>query len=245
MIVAAYGFPGLSLLELSAMLNKLGVTYGAVRQGSLTKIKGRMERQSVYPVIFQNATLFLRTQKKFGKARVIALVLDNPYTLQHELGLTLAGAVFTKKSILFSQFTHQNLKDMLIACKDKTEPLSFTRTPYILTKEVLKDYSASSLSELQTFLYKIKDTDNREFVSKTVKRWMTTAHSFDVLEPKLKKYLQPKNIETLKKIMVTPNMKKFREAVRKVADKPTSLVTVAKRYKVNSFDIKYLLSTTS
>lgn len=245
MIVSAHGFPGLSILELSAMLGNLGVTYGVVRQGSLTKVQGRMEKQSIFPVIFQSASVFLRTQRKFGKSRIVALVLDNPYALQHELGLTLVGATFTKRSILFSQFTERDLKQLLVSCKDKTEPVTYARVPFSLTREVLKDYSASSLSELQTFLYKIKDTDNRDFVSKIVKKWMVSSQPFNVLEPKLKKYVQVKGVESLKKIINTPTMQTFREAVRKVAANPEKLAAVAKEYKVSAFDIKYLLSTTA
>jgi hypothetical protein len=243
MIVAAFGMPGMSTLELTALLHKLGVTFGVVRQGKLVRVQGRMEKQSLYPVVFQNAALFLRTYRKFGKSRVVAFVLDNPYTLQHELELMLVGATFTKNSILYSQFTEMDLKNVLLTCKLRHSPMHFQKHPYSLTQQVLKDYSASSLSGLQTFLYKIKDSESRDFVSKVVKKWMTEDEDFSVLEPKLKKFLQLKAIETLKTIINSPTMKTFREAVRKVAANPAKLQTVAKEFKVNAFDIKYLLST--
>lgn len=227
------------------MLNGLGVTYGLVKGSKLTRVNGRMERQSLFPVIFHTASMFMRTHKKFKDSRVVALVLDNPYALQHELGLTLVGATFTKNSILFSQFTKKDLKDYLVRCRDLSEPLEFERVPYNLTAEVLKDYSASSLSALQTFLYKIKDTDSREFVSKTVKKWMTSDATFDVLEPKLKRYVSLRSIEGLKAIVNTTSMRNFRAAVRKAAAHPNRIARIAKDHKVNAFDIKYLLSTTA
>lgn len=239
------GLPGLSVLETTAMLNKLGVTYGVVVNGRLQRVQGRMGNQSLYPVVFHTASVFMRTYKRFVSKRVVAIILDNPYVLHHEMGLTLVGATFTKNSILFSQFTHLDLKRVLIECKDKTEDLSFTRTPYSLTQEVLKLYGASSLSALQTFLYKIKDVESREYVSKTVKTWMRSDAAFSALEPKLKKQLPLKNIEALKAIVNTKAMRTFREAVRKVAAKPEMLQKVAKDYKLAAFDIKYLLSTTS
>lgn len=245
MIVQATGLPGLSVLETTHMLNKLGVTYGVVTNGRLQRIKGRMPNQALYPVVFHTGAMFMRTYHRFKSKRIAALVLDNPYVIQNELGLSMAGATFTKNSILFSQFTEKDMKALLIEAKDKTEELTFSRIPYSITTEVLKLYGASSLSALQTFLYKIKDLESREFVSKTVKSWMRTDATFSVLEPKLKKYLPLKNIEALKVIVNTKAMRTFREAVRKVAANPESLQKVAKEYKLAAFDIKYLLSTTS
>jgi hypothetical protein len=245
MIVQALGLPGLSVLETTSMLNRLGVTYGAVTNGRLQRVQGRMENQSLYPVVFHTASIFMRTHKRFVSKRVVAIIIDNPYVLHHEMGLTLVGATFTKDSILFSQFTHLDLKQTLINCKDKREPLEFTRTPYSMTTDVLKLYGASSLSALQTFLYKIKDVESREYVSKTVKNWMRTDAAFSALEPKLKKYIPMKSIEGLKSIVNTKAMRSFREAVRKVATHPETLQKVAKEYKLAAFDIKYLLSTTS
>lgn len=245
MIVKALGLPGLSVLETTAMLQKLGVTFGVVTNGRLQRVQGRMENQSLYPVVFHTASMFMRTYKRFASKRVVAIILDNPYVLHHEMCLTLVGATFTKNSILFSQFTHLDLKQVLIECKDSTEALEFTRTPYSLTAEVLKLYEASSLSALQTFLYKIKDVENREYVSKTVKNWMRSDAAFSALEPKLKKYIPMKSIEALKTVVNTKAMRTFREAVRKVAVKPDTLQKVAKDYKLAAFDIKYLLSTTS
>lgn len=245
MIVQAHGLPGLSVLETTAMLTKLGVTYGVVTNGRLQRVEGRMENQSLYPVVFHTASMFMRTYHRFKAKRVVAFVLDNPYVIQHELGLSMVGATFTKNTILFSQFTEKDMKAVLIEAKEKTEGLTFTRTPYSLTTEVLKLYGASSLSALQTFLYKIKDVENREFVSKTVKTWMRTDATFAVLEPKLRKTIPMKSIEALKAIVNTKAMRTFREAVRKVAAKPDTLQKVAKEYKLAAFDIKYLLSTTS
>jgi hypothetical protein len=245
MIVQATGLPGLSVLETTAMLNKLGVTYGVVVNGRLQRVEGRMENQSLYPVVFHTASMFMRTYNRFKTKRVVALVIDNPYAIQYELGLSMAGATFTKNSILFSQFTEKDMKALLIEAKEMTEPLTFVRMPYSITTEVLKLYGASSLSALQTFLYKIKDVESREFVSKTVKMWMRTDATFAVLEPKLKKYIPLKSIEGLKAIVNTKAMRTFREAVRKVAAKPELLQKIAKDYKLAAFDIKYLLSTTS
>jgi hypothetical protein len=245
MIVQALGLPGLSVLETTAMLQKLGVTFGVVTNGRLQRVQGRMENQSLYPVVFHTASMFMRTYKRFVSKRVVAIIIDNPYVLHYEMGLTLVGATFTKESILFSQFTDKDLKQILISAKDKTEELTFTRVPFSLTTEVLKLYGASSLSALQTFLYKIKDVESREFVSKTVKNWMRSEATFAALEPKLKKYIPLKSIEALKAIVNTKAMRTFREAVRKVAAKPESLQKVAKEYKLAAFDIKYLLSTTS
>jgi hypothetical protein len=245
MIVSAIGIPGLSLLELSYMLSKLGVTYGVVKAGQLEKIQGKMENQSLYPVVFHTGSQFIRTYKRFGKSRVVALVLDNPFVLQHELGLTLAGATFTKTTVLYSQFSNKDLKELLLSCKDKTEPLEFERKPFSLVEQTLKEYSASSLSTLQTFLYKIKDVESREVVSRSVKAWMRTDAQFSSLEPKLKKHLSPKSVLALKSIVTSPSMKTFRQAVRKAAQNPGKISKIAKESKLNAFDIKYLLSTTS
>jgi hypothetical protein len=245
MIVQALGLPGLSVLETTAMLNKLGVTYGVVVNGRLQRVQGRMENQSLYPVVFHRVSMFMRTYKRFASKRVVAIILDNPFVLHYEMGLTMVGATFTKDNILFSQFTHLDLKQVLIMCKDKTEPLTFERTPYSLVTDVLKLYGASSLSALQTFLYKIKDVESREFVSKTVKNWMRSDAAFSALEPRLKKNIPLKSIEALKAIVNTKAMRAFREAVRKVAAHPELLQKVAKEYKLSAFDIKYLLSTTS
>jgi hypothetical protein len=144
-------------------------------------------------VVFHTASMFMRTYNRFKTKRVVALVIDNPYAIQYELGLSMAGATFTKNSILFSQFTEKDMKALLIEAKEMTEPLTFVRMPYSITTEVLKLYGASSLSALQTFLYKIKDVESREFVSKTVKMWMRTDATFAVLEPKLKKYIPLKS----------------------------------------------------
>lgn len=246
MIVANYGVPGLSLYELCLLFNQLNIEYGVVQGRKLQKINPR-EKQAILPVLFSSTKSFLESQAKLQTAtkRVVAFILDNFKTLRYELGVPILGAEERTLGVTFTTFTELQLKEALLLVKDRNRSITVTRSKHNVLTETLKRYAQSSLSELQTFLYKIKDTSNRQQVSVAVKQWIASGKSFDALVAKLKKVLKSEGIETLRSILTTPSMKTFRKAVVEAAKNPDALKEVATKYHVSAFDIKYLLSTNS
>lgn len=243
MIVSALGLPGLSVLETSYMLNTLGLSYGVVDNGKLKHIKGRVQKQSFVPVIFTSAESLVRTYKKFKSARVVALVCDTPWVLHYEIGLPLGGADIKKSGVLFSTFGLKELRSYLLSVKSSKDSLDFYRDTYSLIGSALKEYSASSLSSLQTLLYKIKDIELRGNVSKAIKKWIMSDRAYGELEPKLRKCLQEKALDNMRLVLTSKDMKNFRKAVCAASVSPDKTDKVAKTYKVSAFDIKYIIST--
>lgn len=241
MVVAAFGVPGLTVLELTNLLNQLNVSYGVVRQLKFEFIK--LERNTeVKPVVFASATAFYRTQSKFKKSKVLALVIDTPFTLNKEFGLPLLGATLEKTKCHFHPVLKEDLLK-LIDGKYSDEPVQIVRKTYTPVTEILKSYNSSALSSLQTQLYKIKDTEVRNEVGLTIKKWMASKESVASLEKNLRKAGPDKIALQFVRLLTTAEMKRFREAVQKAKLDPSKLKTIAKKYKISPFDIKYILVT--
>jgi hypothetical protein len=246
MIVASYGVPGLSMYELCLLFNALNIEYGVAQGRKLVKLNQK-PKQAILPVLFSSTKLFLEKQTRLQSAqtRVVVFVLDNFKTLRYELGIPILGAEEKHLGIRFTPFTETHLKEALLQVKDRTKQVTITRTRHNVLAETLKRYNQSSLSELQTFLYKIKDTANRHLVSVVVKKWLASGTSFDSVAQKLRKVLKADSVDTLKSILTTSEMKTFRKAVVAAAKNPDNLKAIATQYGVSTFDVRYLLSTNS
>jgi hypothetical protein len=163
--------------------------------------------------------------------------------LSRELGLPLLAANVKKMGVEFLPFESEDLKKVIITSSKNELPIKVTKQPYFPVKELLRNYNASSLSTLQTALYKIKDTEVREHVSSITKAWVITTLDAHVLEKQLKKHLAGRPLVSFVSLMTGTEMLKVRQAILKVKAHPETLKAIAKAAKINAFDLKYLLST--
>lgn len=245
MIVAAYGVPGITVVELSLLFTSINVSHGIVKQSILRRVKVNPTgiAQPLMPVIFNSGSTFLRTNLKFKNTKVVAFVCDNPIVLTRNLKLPLIGAETTKRSITFSKITEDTLKEILIDCTYRETPLDILDHKYKPVDEILKLYEQSDLSRIQTFLYKIKEVENREKVSKLVKTWLLTSAPFSKIEGKLQKEIKHHTVDILKSMLTQSSVDNLRRAIRKVKTGKLSILKAAKLYKVSAFDLRYLLAT--
>jgi hypothetical protein len=244
MIISAYGCPGITCVELALMFNNLKINYGLVRRQRLTKVlDNNREDQPIFPAVFNSVSMFLRTYGKFKPStKVVAFIIDSPVVLTQNLGLPLVGAEVSKYSAIFSKITEESLKEVLLACTPLDTPLTFANQRYKPVDEILKRYEQSDLSKLQTFLYKIKEQDTRDRVSKLTKSWLLTSSPFSSIEGKLHKDLSPNVANTLQTMLTLPSVANLRKAIRKVKTNKLSAVKASKIYKVSAFDLRFLLA---
>lgn len=244
MIVSAYGLPGLTCVELALMFNNLGINYGLVRRQKLTRITNNVSKiQPIFPVVFSSGSMFLRTQGKFKTAKVVAFVLDNPIVLTKNLDLPLLGAEYLPRQVLtFNRVDEDKLKEILLRDTSASVSMTFSDLRYKPVEETLKKYEQSDLSYLQTFLYKIKDVDTRDKVSSLTKNWLLTSLPYSTIEGKLHRYLKPAIAETLKTMLTTPSVDNLRVAIRQVKTNKLTPAKAAKKYKISSFDLRFLLA---
>jgi len=249
MIVSAYGVPGITCVELALMFNDLGINYGLVRQHQkFTKVQNTTKpNQPVYPVVFSSVPTFLRTQGKFKAQKVVAFVVDNPVSLTKNVSpvLPMIGAVTVKTFTTYTKITQEELKKALKASVNLDTPIVFSSKKFKPVDEILKKYEQSDLSVLQTFLYKIKDTDVRDKVSLLTKDWLLTSAPYAKIEGRLHKQLKPGIAETLRQMLTTSSVENLRKAIRQVKQHKLTIGKAAKAYKVSAFDIRYLMSSHS
>ncbi len=245
MIVAAYGVPGITGIELALMLGKLKVDYGIVKQNSFRKVllEGRLKPQPIFPVIFTSSTCLLRTQGRFKIAKVVAFVVDNPVVLTRNIKVPLLGAEATTTGLEFSHITEGVLRSLLIENANKEEQLLFSDHKYQPIKEILKKYEQSDLSKIQTFLYKIKEVDKRDRVSRLIKTWLLTAAPLSKIESRLQKEIKPAIVDNLRAMLCQPSVDNLRVAIRQVKQNKLTPTKAAKKYKISAFDLRYLIAT--
>lgn len=237
MIVSAYGLPGLSVLELTYMLNSIGVTYGVVINNKLTKVGETLP--PVTPIVFESPSMYARTHARFGARKVSALVLGDPFTLEKEYGLPLVGATIEKSRCTFSHIDEQALKALIV---DGPE-VEVSRKLYDPVPAILKGFESTALAGLQTALYRVKDAETRAKVNRLVKDYFLTSESLISLERKLHNVSGEKVANLFVKLMQAEDIKRLRDAVHGAKRTPNKIKTIAKKNKVSPFDIKYLLAS--
>lgn len=252
MIIAAYGVPGITVVELALMFNKLNLTYGLVISGGLKKVGPTLDItetdsccQPAFPVIFNSHSTFLRTHGKFKRIKVIAFIVDNPVVLTRSLKIPLLGAYSTKHLTTFSRVGVNDIKEILIGCTYKDTPIEVSNKKYKPVDEILKSYEQSDLAKIQTFLYKIKDIDHRERVSKLIKNWLLTSTPFSKIEGRLQKEIKPRIVDVLKVMLTQLSIDNLRVAIRQVKNNKLSPGKASKQFKISAFDLRYLLATTT
>ena len=242
MILAAYGLPGLSVLEVTFMLNQLGIGYGVVVDSKLEVIKGKTH-PSIKVVVFESISSVLKTAPKLRSTKVIALVLDNPYVLAKEYDLPLLGSSLGNTRCDFTAFSVTELREALKEASRRTEEVQIKKTPFNPVPSILKSYNASSLSDIQTQLYRIKDVSQRAEVGRAVKSYFSSKVSLTSLQAKLEKLSTPKVAESFVTLLQTEGMKTLRSVVQAAVANPSKLKSLAKKKKISPFDVKYLIVT--
>lgn len=243
MIVSAYGMTSMSPMELASMLASLKITFGMVHKATIQKHRGEWPSQILFPVIFTSATSFLQTYRKFKTSRVVAFVMDNPFTLSRELSLPLLGAEVTGLKVTVQAFGIDELRSLLGRDVELKEPLDFRRRPYTPFREVMDKYAGSDLGKIQTFLYRVKDTEVRKKVNKAVKTWMVNDRSLKSLEREVRRIAGETVWLSLQKVVDSDSIGALRQAILKAKDNPGAINRIAKELKISPFDIRYLLAT--
>lgn len=241
MLVAAYGLPTLSVLELTYWLESLGFSYGVVKLNALTRVV-KPKKHNYTPVVFNSARAYLRTAEKF-KPDIVALVLDDAVTLSKEYGLPLIGGELQKDVFTPSPLHRADLLKLLTP--KKSEPVVVERFPYDPVPRILKSYNSSVLAALQTQFYRIKTTDSREEVVILIRNWLSSKESVKGLETRLYSLVSEKTVAALLSVITSADFVRFRTAIQETKANPKKLVTIAKKYKISPFDIKYILAQRS
>ena len=233
MIVAAYGVPWLSVLELTHVMEGLDHPYGVVNRQGLTKLNVDKPQMLVTPVVFASAGLVVNTQKRF-KSRILALVVDQETVLERELGLVNMGP---------QALGRVQLKSIIRQSQRLTTPVLIERQPYSPVADVLSRFKQSSMSMLQTAIHKAKRVDPNTEVGKLVYGWLKSELSAERVRSKLQR-LGPKG-EDLCTLMATKEVKKLRMAVTAVAATGEAKIdVVARKHGVTPFDIRFVLRAT-
>jgi hypothetical protein len=241
MLVAAYGLPTLSVLEVTYWLEALGISYGVVKQNTLHKV-AKPKKHDYTPVVFNSARAYLRTAEKF-RSDIIALVTDDAVTLSREYGLPLVGGDLQKD--VFTPTPLRNTDLLRLLTPRKEDPIVVERFPYNPIPRILKGYNSSVLSALQTQFYRIKVNDSREEVVIAVRNWLSSRDSVRSLETKLYKLAPEKTVTALLAVITSADFVRFRTAIQETKANPKKLLTIAKKYKISPFDIKYILAQRS
>lgn len=237
MLVAAYGLPTLSVLELSYWLEGTGLSYGVVRNTGLQKVK--KQRGPVTPVVFSSARLWARTVSRFT-GDVLAFVVDDPITLSREYGLPLVGGELVHDRFIAQTVKHSDLAKLLTV--RKPQQIQVTRSPFNPVAKILKGYRSSVLAVLQTQFYRIKKTEGREDVVAAVRAWLPTREPISTLSGRLSRIVSERQANLVIGILKSPEFVKFRSAIQDVKANPKRINAVAKQHKISPFDIKYVLA---
>lgn len=254
MIVRAYGVPGVTGIELAYIFQSLRLYFGIVRDYHFLKSERprnfSIDSQPIIPVIIYGASTALRVQHKFKMSKVVAFIVDNPYSLAYTLKIPLLGAeILNKNGVVFSKIDKDLIEKILDLVLVETKNYKLQEGVVLKfhnhrpVEDILKKYEQSDLSSLQTLLYKIKNVETRSKVSVLTKNWLMTSVPFSKIESRLQTEIdKPAVIDGVKNLLTSSTVANLRLAIRQVNTNKLTLAKAAKKYKVSPFDLRFLFA---
>lgn len=254
MIVRAFGIPTLTCSQITTALSTMAVDYGTVIGGKLEKY--RTEHTSlpkpetpVIPIVFDSPSAFLARQDRF-KIKVLALVMGDPVTLGLSLGLPCLGVRVDPKTFAVTDvpFNIAVLREILRRSLEVDDHVEVSREPVDITGTLLKSYSSSVLPALQGTLYRVKDKEIRTQMSRVIHKFLCGKFGLPALQSKLFKLTdgrvgaQTEIVDRLTTVLTGRDFKVFRQVVRTVYQHPSKIEVLARRHKISTFDIRYVLA---
>ena len=241
MILAAYGITGIGVVQLGSILFSLRQPYGVVNQGRLTRIHGPNGETlgNPAPIIFMGVKTFLRNHKKFKKANVVAFVLDSPLELSG-LGIPLLGVEALPKQLYsFTTLTDKDIAQCLNVRAGSTVDVIY-KPINVLKRLVASNINISLLSPIQTFIYTIKNQEQRKKVNNLIKTWFTSNELNKKIETQLRRNLPEKTANRIILILTDPRLANLKLALAELEKDDSRLILISKKYKVSTYDLRYM-----
>jgi hypothetical protein len=241
MLVAAYGFPGISFIETLEILQRLNLSYNAVSNEVFT-FKSSKELPFKL-VVFRSLSSFIFKKSKLETTdyKVVAIVIDNIEVLKNT-NLLLQGY----ESNTFVTFADAEILKLVESnCRNKQSVFEFIKrpTPSIFAKLINKYNADSVVQEIQTSFYRIKNVDTRAVVSNAVKELILSKTTYKKCFEKCNKVCNEKEMLAVFQHLKTPETKKLIAAIKEVDSiKNVRLEKIARSYNISPFDIRYFLS---
>lgn len=239
-IYGLYGLPGVSVYQFHTMCSSLQRSYAIATPSGLER--HLFENSSYpYPVLVQSVANFWRVFRRFKKP-VCVFVIDNPIHLLSYNAVLLGAHQVKKFQFSFSSVRATDIDLAIESCPNSPVPIS--RGPISVINAILETTdSSSSLSVLQTALYKIRDQAIRKTFQESMYKYLAGQLSLKRVHLSIRGKLDEEFATKLLSILSRPDYQALRDAAQEVfrtRSAATNWERVSKRYKVSRFDLKYV-----
>jgi hypothetical protein len=230
MILAAYGIPDYSTIQMSECLRDLRLSHtieGGFIRHMVCTVDGLCKEQPVWPIVVDRVKAIpkLRT----NKSHTVLFVCDSRAAL----------ATTNLDRILWPEQRSTNfgddLKLALIKARRQTEDWTLVNNEPTTLDYVNSATTPSFVNKCQDAIYKITPYALRKEVQQLLIAYLAGTASYTALNKKLKTSLK---LQTLSDLMHTPKAKELRDAVAMLSK--TSVEEVAKKTGFQTFELLYL-----
>ncbi len=242
MLVQAYGFPGISFLEILATLQRLDISYTAISSTVHQFDSSKSSNSNFKLVVFRSLSSFLFKKTKLESTghKVVAFIVDGIETLKNT-NLPLKGY----ESNTFITFSDNEIEILVKSIKINVDTFAFRKKvgPSVFARLIAKYNADSVVQEIQTSFYRIKNVETRLVVSKAVKDYILSNSNYKKTFSTCNKVCSEKEMLAVFQHLKTPETKKLIAAIKEVDHiKNIKLEKIARSYNISPFDIRYFLS---
>ena len=243
MIRGAYGIGHITLLDFIYLCESLSLNFGYVENNRAKKYQVTNGQDVVpYPIYFNSLSSFLRLRTRIKRSHC-AFICDNPILIS-ECGISLLGEnLIDKKLFRYESFGVKGSD--LIASLRSAKTWEPNYTPYRVIESALQIAATMSiLAPIQTALYKIKGTDNRNWIQTCLFDWlagsMTKSNFIDNLSI----------LSEFERVLVVTSIRNeklldLRAAAKAIIREGMSYEVAKKVHSVPEYDLKYICGRNS
>lgn len=229
MILAAYGIPDYSILQVSECLRNLRLSH--TLEGGLKhmvyNVDGLCVQQPIWPIVIDKVKTIPKLRSKFD--RTVLFVCDS----RAALATTNINAALWPEHRSPSMV--EDFKLALTVAHHKTEEWSLINNEPTTLDYVNSATKPSFVNLLQTALYKVTPYGLRKEVQQLMIAYLAGSASYTALNKKLKTSLK---LQPLSDLLHLPKAKELREAVLMLSK--SSVEDVAKKTGFATFELLYL-----